>query len=255
MLAQPHPSHGGLAWHYHAEEKMRVTIRQPDVFPPMYVLNRYAQSDLVVILDTAQFARGAPHHRYVIRGDQKVTVPVKHGGRPTFAQAMISRHHGWERKQRRSIEQAYTSPNHRDNREAMERVFEVLEPPTVGPDTLLRMARRAAILLASYWPLPPFVLASTLKAGKPTGDPAGWMIDIALEVGAMGYIGPRIADSPHNDPERFSEAGIQYLEQDWRPSFNGLLAGFHGLLDPFRSPDWYWGYITTPTLSVPEVTM
>ena len=232
---------------------MRVTIRQPDVFPPMYVLNRYAQSDLVVILDTAQFARSAPHHRYVIQGPQKLTVPVKHGGRPTFAEARISRDHRWERKHSRAIEQAHQS-RHRDNRDEIGLVCEVLEPPLEGPDTLLTMARKAAILLSSFWPLPRFVLASKLKAGEPTGDPTGWMIDIALGVGATAYIGPRIADSPHNDPERFAEAGIQYLEQDWRPSFSGLLAGFHGLLDPFRTPDWYWSQITTPALCVPEGT-
>ena len=94
-----------------------VTIHQPDFMPWLGFFDRWAKSDLYVVLDDVQFLRRGWHHRDKIKtphGAVWLTVPVKNKGRfeQQIREVEIDNDSNWRRKHLRTIQSAYfKAPN------------------------------------------------------------------------------------------------------------------------------------------------
>jgi hypothetical protein len=116
-----------------------VTIHQPDFLPWLGFFDRWAKSDLYIILDDVQFLRRGWHHRDKIKTPQGViwlTVPTRKKGR--FDQQIktveIAQSGDWRRKHLETIRMAYKkAPN-------FSRIFPQLE----------EIYQRAAIRLIDF---------------------------------------------------------------------------------------------------------
>lgn len=88
-----------------------VAIMQPTYLPWAGYFDLIDQSDLFVLLDTADFSRKSWHHRNRIRGrdgaDIWLTIPTHgHRGQP-LNEVEIANEHDWQTKHMRAIESAY----------------------------------------------------------------------------------------------------------------------------------------------------
>lgn len=91
---------------------MIVTIHQPDFAPWLGFFDRWAASDLYVVLDDVQFIRRGWHHRDKIKtahGVQWLTVPVKKKGRygQSINETEIDNGTNWRDKHLKTIAAAY----------------------------------------------------------------------------------------------------------------------------------------------------
>lgn len=91
---------------------MIVTIHQPDFIPWLGFFDRWAKSDLYIILDDVQFLRRGWHHRDRIKtknGLAWLTVPVKTKGKyqEQIKNIEIDNSNNWKRKHLETIRIAY----------------------------------------------------------------------------------------------------------------------------------------------------
>lgn len=96
---------------------MIVTIHQPDFLPWLGFFDRWAESDLYVVLDDVQFLRRAWHHRDKIKtvnGPRWLTVPICKKGKycQLIRNVKIDNTGPWQRNHLRTIEFNYkNAPN------------------------------------------------------------------------------------------------------------------------------------------------
>lgn len=91
---------------------MIVTIHQPDFAPWLGFFERWAASDLYVVLDDVQFLRRGWHHRDRIKttsGPQWLTIPVLKKGKyeQRINETRLDNSNGWRRKHLAAIRTAY----------------------------------------------------------------------------------------------------------------------------------------------------
>jgi len=96
---------------------MIITIHQPDFLPWLGFFDRWAKSDLFIILDDVQFLRRGWHHRDKIKtlhGVHWLTIPVLKRGKynQLIKDVEIDNQQDWKRKHLETIESAYKkAPN------------------------------------------------------------------------------------------------------------------------------------------------
>lgn len=101
---------------------MRVTIYQPQYFPRLHYFNRIMNSDVFVILDSAQYTKSLVHFGDVKKrhksyqadcvikkpeGEFFLTVPVKHGGLKAISEVEIDYAQNWIFRHLSTIKAAY----------------------------------------------------------------------------------------------------------------------------------------------------
>jgi hypothetical protein len=82
---------------------MRVSIYQPAYFPTLHYFNRILDSDIFVLLDTAQFTRSVRYTNTMkIKGKcglVNMTVPIVHTGRrEMFVNLLADDNQRWRQK-------------------------------------------------------------------------------------------------------------------------------------------------------------
>jgi len=96
---------------------MIVTVHQPDFMPWLGFFDRWAKSDLFIILDDVQFLRRGWHHRDKImtsHGVHWLTIPVLKKGKyeQLIKEVEIDNQQDWRKKHLATIEAAYKkAPN------------------------------------------------------------------------------------------------------------------------------------------------
>ena len=109
---------------------MRVTIHQPDFMPWLGFFQRWAVSDLLILLDDVQYIRRGWQHRDKIKtksGATLLTVPIIKKGRfmQKINQVRIDNNQNWRKKHLKTIETAYKkAPNFECCFTAIRKIYE-----------------------------------------------------------------------------------------------------------------------------------
>ncbi|HSK91763.1 MAG TPA: WbqC family protein [Euzebyales bacterium] len=232
----------------------RVAVYQPQYFPRLHYLNRALDSDVFVVLDSAQFTRRLKHHGpdgptvhpsyqahapiRLASGHHMLTVPVRHGGtQRSLVQAQVGDRDQWVRPHLRSLHSGYATapqyPHHRGDLEALlDRDHEglaALNLPTLlwavtrllGVDLpvgeLTLDAVNAELAARPEVRLRRIVLASSMAAQRPEGRQQGnaWTAALCAELGADEYLCGGTAAGNYMDKDVFNDRGIQTVIQSW----------------------------------------
>lgn len=200
-----------------------VAIHQPNFFPWLGYFDKLARADVFVLLDDAQFPKkgGTWINRVRLLVDEEpawVTAPVDrsyHGVRQ-IREMRIDEQRPWRRKLLATIQTSYGRAPHKD--EVMPLLSELIENPT---DRLADYNRTSITALADGLGLTTeFVLSSSLGT---SGRATERLIELVKAVGGSSYLSGGGAGGYQED-ERFSEAGIELVEQRFEPATYPQLA-------------------------------
>lgn len=212
---------------------MRVCFNQPAFIPWGGFFGRLLHSDVMVLLDDTQFARG---FTYVNRnrlkgpaGELKITVPIlrKGLGFQTINQLRIHQPGKWLKNFLALLHHFYSSSLY------LEEVREAFEETgrRAGDNFLSLVSETCAWLKSRFQINSPFLFQSELgiKSGK-----ENVLIDIARHLEAREILLPYLA-SRHLDIEKIKEAGLRVLflkyQQAVYPQFWGPFAPNLSALD------------------------
>jgi WbqC-like protein family len=193
-----------------------VAIHQPNFFPWLGYFDKLARADVFVLLDDAQFPKkgGTWINRVrLLIGEEPawVTVPVVrsyHGVRQ-IREMRIDEQTPWRRKLLKTIQASYARAPRAD--EVMPLLSELIGNPT---NELAEYNRAAIVALSDALGLKTeFVLSSSLGIGSQATER---LIEIVKVVGGTSYLSGGGAEGYQED-ERFSEAGIQLVQQGFEP--------------------------------------
>lgn len=187
-----------------------LTAHQACYMPHLAFFAKFAQADLVCILDTVQFGAKAWENRCHIKtaqGPLLLTVPVESGHLQKTGGNIRIVHNGWARKHCRSIELAYSKAPFFE-----EYFYELHNIISTGYEYLSTLnTALLGWLMAHYNIKMPMTLASVHHFA---GTKSDLVLDMCRKLGAREYIfGSQGRD--YADLEAFAAAGIRVRFQDF----------------------------------------
>ena len=213
---------------------MILTAHQPAYLSWLGLLSKIASADVCVILDTVPMS-GKDSENFVNRnristanGPQWLTVPVHRSNGEAIKDVKIAHEHGWARKHRRAIEQAYRKAPYFE-RYAPE-LFAIIENRDNGSIADLG-------LLTTAWLMKQFdirtqiVIASYVHA---TGEKDAHLLSLCQELGADEFIFGANGKDYANVP-MFERAGVKVRFQEFKNPDDTVYSAVHYLFT--RGPD------------------
>lgn len=232
---------------------MRVSVYQPQYFPRLHYFNRILDSDVFVLLPSAQFVRKLKHRDdepaqpsyqadtpvKLPDGRHLLTVPVRR--KPSYApinKKAIDHEQDWQTKHLRSLHSGYRRADRYDEVfGAVERLLGA-EWPTLAdlstqtvlwglsevlglriPPEELTAERLNAELARRDTPgrLRRVTDDGRLRATRPEGRQQGsaWLAEICAELGATEYLCGATAQHGYIRPEDYERRGIRLVLQQW----------------------------------------
>jgi len=193
---------------------MLITMHQPDFLPWLGFFQRWAQSDLLLVLDDVQFIRRAWQNRDRIKtpgGPAWLTVPVRSKGRyhQRIAEVQIDNDANWRQKHLATIEAAYRNcPGFATVFEHLERVY------GQGHELLLELNMDLLRLFAGFMDInTPTAFASEYAVQQTS---TARLVALARHCGATRYLtGAGARD--YLDEALFHAAGIEVVWQQYAP--------------------------------------
>lgn len=194
-----------------------VAIHQPNFLPWLGYFDKLARADVFVLLDDAQFPKKSGtwmnRTKLLVGGAPAwLTAPVdrSYHGLRTIAEMRIDDGRGWRRKALRTIEQSYARAPWFET--IMPLVAQLIERPT---DCLLEYNEAGVRTVGDLLGLDgsKFVRASTLGVSTTATQR---LIDLTRAVGGSAYLAGGGAGGYQED-EKFAQAGIELLSQDFEP--------------------------------------
>ncbi len=193
---------------------MRVSIYQPAYFPTLHYFNRILDSDIFVLLDTAQFTRSVRYTNTMkIKGKcglVNMTVPIVHTGRrEMFVNLLADDNQRWRQKHYEALRHAYGKTDgwrmcgnslHSFYENEESRFSRLCE---LAVDWVLNVIKSCKVVT---------VRASSLGVD---GNGSQWMLDICKELDATEYLCGKSAYDNYLDKEAFRKAGIKIVVQNW----------------------------------------
>jgi len=201
---------------------MIVTIHQPDFLPWLGFFDRWAKSDLYIVLDDVQFLRRGWHNRDKIKtkaGVRWLTVPVISKGLyfQHIRDVRIDNETNWRRKHLGTIKANYReAPNFERCFRKIEEIYS--EGHRFILDLNLDLLRFAAGELGIATP---FVLASTLDTGRKSTER---LVELVKAVGGTVYMTGQ-GSKAYLDEQRFCVERIRVLWQEFEHPAYGQLHG------------------------------
>lgn len=232
---------------------VRVSVYQPQYFPRLHYFNRILDSDVFVLLSSAQFVRKLKHGDdglaqpsyqadtpiKLADGPHLLTVPVRR--KPSYApinKKLVDYDQGWQAKHLRSLHGAYRRADRFDEAQpAVERLLSA-EWPTLAdlntqtvlwglsevlglrvPPEELTAQRLNAELADRQTPgrLQRIADDGQLRARRPEGRQQGsqWLAAICSELGATEYLCGETARQGYMREEDYERRGIRVVLQAW----------------------------------------
>lgn len=193
---------------------MVVTIHQPDFLPWLGFFDRWAKSDLYIVLDDVQFLRKGWHNRDKIKtaaGTQWLTLPTIKKGKydQLINQVELNNQENWQRKHLGLIKSAYAkAPNFKEVFDIINRVYSDDHSKMIDLNmTLLReFASELDINV-------PYKFSSQFDI-KSSGTRR--LVDLATQVGADVYL-TGLGSKSYLEEKEFLEKGISVQWQEFEP--------------------------------------
>ncbi len=232
---------------------MRVSIYQPRYFPQLHYFNRALESDVFVILDSAQYTKALVHsingskerHKSfqsdtVIKfpeGSHFLTVSIKHNGLLPINQTQLDYSQDWARKHAATISSAYRkSFSYNSIFPQIEKLLKS-QYETLGELNIKTFLWGLACILGldltpdeltvetinkhletSNFRLKKIVLGSELGVERPDGFQKGteWTVEICKKLGATEYLHGETAQNGYMDEDYYKNNGISLVTQNWK---------------------------------------
>jgi len=210
---------------------MIVSIHQPNHLPYLGFFDKMAASDVMILYDSAQFARYdiGFQNRNKIRTKEGwiwLTVPVKHNFGAKINELEIDNSKKWAKKNWTSIVANYAkAPYFKDYKDHYEEIFGK-EWKTLG-DVNTEIIMKTAKLLGIKTKL---VLASELASLESKGPQA--LLDLCKKIGAKVYLSGTDGKKYISDEmkKEFEKNGIKIIYQEYtHPEYNQI----HGNFEPY----------------------
>lgn len=233
---------------------MRVTIYQPRYFPQLHYFNRILNSDVFVLLDSAQYTKSLIHltklgkERHssyqsdtpikLSSGEFALTVPIKHNGLMPLNKTQIDYSHKWVPKHQGVIKSAYGKGQSFDNffpqfREILLKKYDSLAELNVATIiwgisfiaklnmdnqdiTLEKLNKRLSG--AKNIRLKKVIRSSEFNIQRPSGFQKGteWTIAICQALGATEYYHGATAKDSYMELDYYKKKGIIPITQNWQ---------------------------------------
>lgn len=233
---------------------MRVTIYQPRYFPQLHYFNRISDTDIFVLLDSAQYTKSLVHlvpggkeRRKSYQSDTPIktslgqyllTVPIKHEGLLPINKTKIDYSRNWFSKHLAIIKSAYGKTKSFDTlfpqvQELLFKKYDTLANLNIATTiwgisyvlgfdlsindfTLEKLNRR--LLSAKNVRLKKVMIDKEINAQRPDGFRKGteWTTAICKTLGANEYYHGGTAEASYMKPEYYKENGITPVIQNWQ---------------------------------------
>lgn len=207
-----------------------VVIHQPDFLPYLGFFQRFLHSDLWVILDNVQFARGSKrwHNRDKIKtpkGEQWITIAVQnHSQDIKISDVLLSKEVDWRTDNINQIKENYRSAPH------FKEIFPYIEQLYgFQSERLIDFNLKSIEMLQELFNIQiESIFASTLN---PVGSKNELLVDILTKVKATKYLSGLGAKN-YFDPEPFRSQKIEVIWQNFQ---HPLYPQLHGPFKPYLS--------------------
>jgi hypothetical protein len=211
--------------------KKTVVIHQPDFLPHLGFFHRLIQSDVFVILDSAQYVNGTSKswmNRDKIKtkqGEKWLTVSVKKTARDTpINQIELSKNPEWKKANLNLIHHNYKhSPHFAEIYLYLEKLYEY------GGNLLYEFNINSIRMLMQLFNIKiKEVLASSLNASGKKND---LLVDILQRVGATEYLSG-VGAKAYFESKPYEDAGIDIV---WQNFIHPVYPQLHGPFIPYLS--------------------
>lgn len=192
---------------------MKVAIHQPQYWPWPPYLDKVADADLFIVLDTVDFQKNGLQNRNQIKaaaGAQWLTVPVKQRLGQSLLETAVDNTQNWRRKHWSAIEQNYRKAPH------FARYAPELQALYEQPwERLTELNLRILELLRGWLGIEtPVRRSSGMKAA---GKASELVLNLCREAGATRYLSGS-GGKDYLDQAAFAAAGVEIVWQAARPS-------------------------------------
>jgi hypothetical protein len=232
---------------------MRITIYQPRYFPQLHYFNRILNSDVFVILDSAQYTKSlvhvTPNHRErhpsfqsdtpikFAGGQYVLTVPVRHDGLKAINQTAVDYANTWPGKHAATIRTAYAKAGQfpcvfPSLETVIKRQYQTLADLNIASilwalsrlldctdsrtEPSLRSINRMVAKNRKFR-LKKIIRDQLTGAFRPPGTSKGteWTIAICQAMKATEYVYGGTAKEGYMDMEAYKKNGIRPIQQNW----------------------------------------
>ena len=196
-----------------------VTCTQPLLFPPLYMIERFARCDKVVLMQEAQHSRQAEHSWLMLSsptGPLKVSLRCKAKNRRPLDQIEVLDLERWCAGLRRRLRLTYVrQPGYAAVAPSLDAFLDQLgrmEDPTLHAVASQTM-RWCCDVVGVH---PAWHDSKSLVAARPASAPH-WLAALAAAVGATDYVQGETSIRDYFVPGAFRRQGIRVWAQAWQP--------------------------------------
>lgn len=219
---------------------MFYTANQTQFFPPVYMFDRFMQSDALVLMSEAQFTKRGSHSRAKLifkTGEYLSVVPLVNRSYKSLNKVRVCDPKKWAKKLKKQLRFAYCKcPGYIELSDSLNTMLDIVSSL---PDVTIAQVGRASL----EWCLS--VLRINLQLfdsfdliGERPAEANAWLLEIGKAVGCDTYIGGLTTLEKYINIEMFEVAKISYLAQDYSycglPDITGEINtnGLISILDP-----------------------
>lgn len=198
-----------------------VTCTQPLLFPPIYMIERFARCHCVVLMQEAQFSRKANHGWALIKTPQgpfKIGPTLKKKNRRPIDEIEVLDPAGWATHLDKQLHGFYKGAlGYQETRESLDRLLQSIAE---ARDLTLHRLNEMTIWwsLGQAGVLRRLVPSKRLVPERPL-DPTQWLADLAHGAGATDYIQGVTSIQSYFQSGVFARKGMQVWGQDFDVPF------------------------------------
>ena len=204
-----------------------VTATQPLLFPPLYMIERFARCDVVVLMQEAQHSRQAEHSWMLLStpdGEVKISLRCKDKNRRPIDEIRVLDLERWCADLQRRLRMTYgREPGYATTAPALDSFLDTLGQ--LREPTLHQVSRASMIFTAACLGVHPVWLDSKTLVPERPADAVAWLAELAHAAGATDYVQGRVSIENYFTPGAFRRHGIRLWAQKWRQPGLSRLGG------------------------------
>ena len=199
-----------------------MTATQPLLFPPLYMVERFARCDVVVLMQEAQHSRQAEHSWMLLStpdGEVKISLRCRDKNRRPIDEIEVLDLERWCADLQRRLRMTYgKQPGYAQIAPSLDIFLEKLALTTAadgGNPTLFDVSRRTMIWCCRMLGVFPLWEHSQYLVPERPADAVAWLAELAAAAGATDYVQGRVSIDNYFTPGAFRRHGIRLWAQEW----------------------------------------